>query len=469
MVVQEKQTSKNSYQGGIYNRFGSNNANDSLLNLLPGYPHLTNNKQVVKGWVLLIGACVSIFSIFLVLFPYLDVVVATILQWAGKSNIEEIVNYLRFPLAFRLASTFILGLFLLFLFSENSKDYRNKFSNYERDQKPNVFAGSLSGSYIIGFSLVFVILFYGLILNFIPLQKEQALELEMLSPYIDNPPQKKEPKEPPKDAKHVSVQNAVNSGRSDKRLPVSPGVSQPRPQARNRANEQVNKPAPRQPQAQRSQTQPQPSPRPLPPTPYTAPQPKVSKESNRSLLPIFKPKASDERAILSSSEHSTQAPSSTQPISGSPSSSSSSSFTPSAVRAPVLPSRTGGYSQGAGLGNSAPNNNPNGPVTVAARKDVDYGPFMQDLQRRIQQVWKPSSQDNSDQVVVSFTLRKNGSLVPGSLSTLKASNPEAEAAARQAILAASPGFRPLPDGAAEQVRIDFTFTRTGTKFAYKRY
>ena len=71
---------------------------------------------------------------------------------------------------------------------------------------------------------------------------------------------------------------------------------------------------------------------------------------------------------------------------------------------------------------------------------------------------------------LSFSLRKDGSLVPGSVSTVKTSNPEAEAAARQAVIAASPGFRPLPEGSADQVRIDFTFTRTGTRFmGLKKY
>jgi periplasmic protein TonB len=472
----QEASSSTPYTSGIYSHLGSEPKDPfGPLSLVPGVPHIIANKLKTKGYLLLGSFVLATFCLLLLVLPKLSYVLEQLLVLTRNQNAADIANIFNFPFWFRLTFGTLLSGLIAFLVFENKRDVANNFNNLEADRKPALFAAAMSGSYLASTSTFLTILIYGLFFHFIPIKKDHSIEIEMVSPFVDNPIQKKEPKEPPKDAKHVAVQNAVNSGRHMKNMPLSPGMSQPVPKPQN---SQVSKPAqqsqPKQAPSPRQVQRPaqQPSP-PSPPTPVALPKPKSMGE--RPLLPIFKPKASDEKSILSSNDST---PTPAQPVSPGNSGSSAnraavasaSSYSGPSGRGPVLPSRQGGFSSGAGLGNAGPNNNPNGPATVAARKDVDYGPFMQDLQRRIQQSWKPASADKADQVVLSFTLRKDGSLVPGSISTVKASGAESEAAARQAVIAASPGFRPLPSGAADQVRIDFTFTRTGTKFmGLKKY
>ncbi len=471
------------YSSGIYNRLGSEQKDSySFWSLFPGVPHLIAKKQILKGWVLVLGAAFALFSLFSLFIPQLSEGVFGLLTLLGNKNSAEIAELFRFTLWFKLVYGFLLCFLLSYLIAENKKDIQKNFRNLEADRKPAVFAASMSSSYLFSICSFFALLIYGFA-HFVPIQREQSIQLEMLSPFVDNPPQKQPPKKAPKEAKHSAIQNAVNSGRHDKKLPLSPGNQQPKPQTGRTTPSKPNKsvlqkffqpkaaPSPSEP-ASPSPPQPKAVPHPSPPQPKSS---SSSSNSSKPLLPSFKPLKGDDRAILSSNEPD-NIPAPIKPIGGGGSSGGSSSGNPSsgggggASRGPVLPSRSGGFSQGSGLGNAGPNNNPNGPVTVAARKDVDYGAFMQDLQRRIQSAWKPASADKADQVQLSFSLRKDGSLVPGSVSTVKTSNPEAEAAARQAVIAASPGFRPLPEGSADQVRIDFTFTRTGTRFmGLKKY
>ncbi len=478
MSIQTQPQSQTTFSSGIYNRFGSENRDEyGFASWVPGLPHLIAGKQTTKGWLLLLGSIAAFISALILLAPNFHQLVYGVLEFARNKNAQDIANIFNFPGSFRATGCLLLLTFILYLTSENKRDLAKNFRNIEADRKPTLFAASMSGSYLSTTSLLATLLIYGLLFHFVPIQKDRSIEIEM-TPFVDNPIQKTEPKQPPKNAKHKAVQNAVNSGRHDKRLPVSPGISQPKPKP------QMAQPAKPSPSSQPKQSLAEklfkPS-KPVPPSPYSppkpvaAPQPKGS-SAPKPLLPTFKPKVGEDRAVLSSNEPS-HFPAPAQPVNpGSSASSSSqaaasaSSYSGSAGRGPVLPSRTGGFSSGAGLGNAGPNNNPNGPVTVAARKDIDYGPFMQDLQRRIQQSWKPASIDKADQVTLMFSLHKDGSLIVSSLSTVKSSSPEAEAAARQAVIAASPGFRPLPEGSPDPVRIEFTFTRTGTRFmGLKKY
>ncbi len=96
-----------------------------------------------------------------------------------------------------------------------------------------------------------------------------------------------------------------------------------------------------------------------------------------------------------------------------------------------------------------------GRPSVAAQKDVDFGPYMADLQRRIKRAWFPPKGNESKRVVVVFKVHSNGTmsnlrLVTGSGVSI------ADQAALKAIQNAAP-FRPLPEGAPEDVDIQFTF------------
>ena len=92
---------------------------------------------------------------------------------------------------------------------------------------------------------------------------------------------------------------------------------------------------------------------------------------------------------------------------------------------------------------------------ASAQADVDFGPYMADLQRRIKQHWVPPKGYESQRVVVQFKVHSGGDVF-----NLKLDPPSgidvADEAALKAVQDASP-FRPLPPGASDSVDIQFTF------------
>jgi TonB family protein len=125
-----------------------------------------------------------------------------------------------------------------------------------------------------------------------------------------------------------------------------------------------------------------------------------------------------------------------------------------AVAPSVARPTVGGGGEGV-KGNPDANNNPNGRPSLDAQKDVDFGPYMADLQRRIKRAWFPARTNESKRVVVLFTVQKGGEL-----SDLKLANSSGAASADQAALNAvqnvSP-FRPLPSGRPNGLTMEFTF------------
>jgi TonB family protein len=128
--------------------------------------------------------------------------------------------------------------------------------------------------------------------------------------------------------------------------------------------------------------------------------------------------------------------------------------------------RGGGGSPGAGAspgggggegaeGNPDRNNNPTGRPSLAAQPDVDFGPYMQDLQRRIKKAWFPPRGQESRRVTVVFKIHSGGELSHLRLER-SSGNASADQAALRAVENAAP-FRPLPQGAPPDVDIQFTF------------
>jgi len=105
-------------------------------------------------------------------------------------------------------------------------------------------------------------------------------------------------------------------------------------------------------------------------------------------------------------------------------------------------------------GNPPPGAKPGRP-SVGAEKDIDFGPYMADLQRRIKRAWFPPKGNESKRVVVVFKVHANGTM--SNLRLVTSSGAAiADQAALKAIENAAP-FRPLPDGAPTDVDIQFTF------------
>lgn len=112
-----------------------------------------------------------------------------------------------------------------------------------------------------------------------------------------------------------------------------------------------------------------------------------------------------------------------------------------------------------------------GPVLAEAPADLDpkeetcsskdeiaasFGPYMRDLQKAIKQEWKPPRGKESEKLIATFSVSKEGELRNLKL-TQESDTEEANLAALEAIENASP-FAPLPEGFdKEEVDIEFTF------------
>lgn len=99
------------------------------------------------------------------------------------------------------------------------------------------------------------------------------------------------------------------------------------------------------------------------------------------------------------------------------------------------------------------NNNDSDTETI---NDIDFGPYLRDLQRRIKMNWDPPKWNNSTRVILIFKIAKDGRLL--SCSVLKSSGvPGIDKAALEAVKATEP-FKPLPAKfKGKSVNIEFSF------------
>lgn len=139
---------------------------------------------------------------------------------------------------------------------------------------------------------------------------------------------------------------------------------------------------------------------------------------------------------------------------GSGSGSSGSGQGPALAVAPSVPRPQGGGGGDGTEGNPDKGAKPGRP-SLSAQRDVDFGPYMADLQRRIKRAWFPPKGNESKRVVVVFKVHTNGTMSALRLVT-SSGMAIADQAALKAVQNAAP-FRPLPDGAPPDVDIQFTF------------
>ncbi len=98
------------------------------------------------------------------------------------------------------------------------------------------------------------------------------------------------------------------------------------------------------------------------------------------------------------------------------------------------------------------------PIAAApepAKGDIDYGPYMADLQRRIKRAWFPPRANECQQVVVTFKVHRDGTVSNIALTGASGDQMEDQSALK-AIENAAP-FKPLPQGSPDMVDIQFTF------------
>jgi TonB family protein len=115
---------------------------------------------------------------------------------------------------------------------------------------------------------------------------------------------------------------------------------------------------------------------------------------------------------------------------------------------------TGSSSNSSSMGNPQAGNSPNPGVDVA--QDVDFGPFMADLERRIKRNWVPPRGSESRKVVLMLFIARDGNVIK--IDVKKSSgDAEADESAKQAVVASLP-FLALPPQFKEDILpVEFAF------------
>ena len=144
---------------------------------------------------------------------------------------------------------------------------------------------------------------------------------------------------------------------------------------------------------------------------------------------------------------------------GSGTSSGSGAYAPKASLSPSSGGSTGSLGRGSSGGGSGSMGNPGGgggAPGIDALREPDFGPYMNELQRRIKANWDPPKGNESKTVVLLFKIAKDGRLLSCRVS--KSSGlPTADQAALKAVELTAP-FRPLPaDFKGQNIDIQFTF------------
>jgi TonB family protein len=94
-------------------------------------------------------------------------------------------------------------------------------------------------------------------------------------------------------------------------------------------------------------------------------------------------------------------------------------------------------------------------ISRKADHDVDFGPYMAEMQRKIKGQWSPPKAGETRKVVVQFKLSAEGE--PSHLQLIHSSgSEESDRKALAAVTEASP-YAHLPSGAPDSVDIQFTF------------
>ncbi len=345
------------------------------------------------------------------------------------------------------------------------------------------FSESGDISYAIHILLLLLILVSSF-LNYHPKPKIKITEIEFVPTQIES-------RKAPPVTKRRAVKQSVSSGKHDPEKPITP-VTQaagkpkvspsPKPEVKaepvKQTETKTNTAQPIPPKPQPRMAKPQPSPAPAPK--QSAPTPKqTSFAPNTFAPPSPKPQVSPQalpreamqQARINPSASSLPVPKTYSSAGGIGSSSSGSGTNPSPkfdssgagetsnlvariASIPKAPSMGNGGAYG-GPSNPDANDNPNGPASLGARADVNFGPYMSALQRKIKMAWKPPRGTESNHIVVMFVINKTGYLQDIRLTTPSKSQ-EANAAALDAVKRAAP-FDPPPAGAPPTLEIEFTF------------
>jgi TonB family protein len=476
----------------------------AIFSLLPGLGQLYNG-ETRKGLLFFVVSLINVFIFILIITNRF--VVAGLVGFGlafGMRPDPDLISALTELQFGSTVSFIIIGLFLIFTAYAIRDAYDHALSIQRKHIYPEyalAMPEATSGSYALHFAALLV--FFILAIFFLK-QSHPATQITDIE-FIQNQPPTKKKIESQRRAEHAS-ENAGHHENKPVEAP-SPAPKAPSHPAPHVAPQPVARPVPvpmPHPTPRPTPAHPTAVPRPAPmPTPSANPMPiplpfmHPSASPSPSPSPIPSPTASHSRGSFAPAPAPTAgtgpiiagAPGpapivtssgngggSTAPVpvpaGGGGNSGKAGGGAPSAAPAPsrggsrgggsgpalITPSvpRSAGGGGGEGIrGNPDANNNPDRGPSVAAQADIDFGPYMADLQRRIKRAWFPPKGNESKRVVVVFKIHREGQL-----SNLRLEHSSGVAVADQAALKAvenAAPFRQLPPGAPDDVDIQFTF------------
>ena len=433
----------------------------AFYSIIPGLGQLYNGK-ITKGILFLIATFISFSMLYGSLNPSstleFALVILTILKFLlgfifkfdfhPSPAAEFLMDSIKFGGSFSQLLVLTIVSFVIYSMVDAYLDAEKARQSFDykiiaTDSTNFRFSESTASSYILH-SIIFILLFLTSLFFVIPTKnREQITEIEFILPQVES---KKPP--PPETTRRSTVQS-IDQGKHIPNKPVTP-VTPSHPASPPRAMPKVAQmmvAAPPQPIAQPQQPAPRPVPKAVERPALTQSQPvPIQNTQTSSMQDLPRPAA---------------------PAPESPGSESSSPGTVSAIipRVPGVPG-TGGLGA---VGNPPPNARPGAAPSIAAKRDIDFGPYMNELQRRIKHAWRPPRGNESKRVIVTFKIGKSGEL--SNLLIKKASGFDpSDKAALLAIQNAAP-FARLPEGAPSSVDIEFTFDYNvfGASGSYRQY
>lgn len=324
----------------------------------------------------------------------------------------------------------------------------------------NHFSESRSLSFAVHV-LILLFILLNILFTWHPKPKIQVTTIEFIPQQIES-----KIKAPVK-TKRRAEKNSIDQGKHDPKNPIKP----PTPASGSPKQNKAIKPSPKASASLKSQssTSNEQKPEintksPEPPKPFL-PQPKLFQNSEKKI------NLNDSKPIPQLLDY---LPNSNQQASGSRTSTGSGPMPKSGTAdgnstgrdlvarlgsIPRAPDSLGGGRGGSGglgtLGNPPPNPYGDRDPSVAAKADINFGPYMSALQRKIKRSWRPPRGTESNTIKVTFSINSDGRLA--NLKIVQAcADQQANQAALNAVINSSP-FDPLPPGSNDSIDIEFTF------------
>ena len=436
----------------------------AFYSIVPGIGQLYNGKTK-KGILFLCASFISLlilygtvhpastlqFALFCLVILKFTVGLIFKFEYEPSPAAEFLMNSIKFGGSFSTLLLITIVSFVLYSMVDAYMDAEKALQKFDQkiistDSTMFRFSESTASSYIIH-SIVFSSLFLISLFLVIPTkEREQITEIEFIMPQIESK------KPPPPETKRRSSVQSIDQGKHIPKKEITP--AQP---SRPPSPPPVPRPKPVQQIALK------------PPAPVPLPKPKI--------IPKPVPRITEQEALVQApprpapiapqTEEEVPEKNVPQPTQETPDTALR-GVQAQIVVSPRIPGVGGAGTLGA-AGNPPPNPYPNAPNSLAAKKDINFGPYMEDLQRRIKRAWRPPRGNESKRVIVTFKLNRTGQLsdlilkVPSGLDV-------ANKAALIAVQTAAP-FPPLPHGAPDIVDIEFTFDYNvfGSSSSYKKF